>query len=127
MFLLFTGIVTLLLLFFGFGISCSAESMKALKPGKYSSTSSIVLSFLARLYNSLGSGIHSLTSGSNMHISLQTLLWSRSKRNPDNVKSVIHQKHQESFSEFQLEWSTSTDIPFSFPIGKTLCFMFIIF
>jgi len=50
------------------------------------STSSIVLSFLTHLYNFLGSGIYSLTSGSNMRISLQTLLWSRSKRNPDNVK-----------------------------------------
>jgi len=45
--------------------------MKALKLGKYSSTSSIVLSFLVRLYNFFGNGIHSFASGSSIDISLQ--------------------------------------------------------
>src|SRR6266496_2034603 len=75
----------LFLLFFGLGISCSEESIKALKPGKYSSISSIVLSLLVRLYNFFGSGIHCLISGSIMDISLHILLWSRSNRNPESV------------------------------------------
>src|SRR6266496_3544256 len=75
----------LFLLFFGLGISCSEESMKALKPGKYSSTSSMVLALLVRLYNFFGNGTHRLVSGSSIDISLQILLWSRSKRNPESV------------------------------------------
>jgi hypothetical protein len=46
-------------LFFGLGISCYEESINALKPGKYSSsTSSMVLDLLVRLYNFFGNGTH---------------------------------------------------------------------
>src|SRR6476646_149057 len=73
MFLPSTRIVTLSsFLFFGLGISCSVESTNALKPGKYSSsTSSMVLALLLeRLYNFFGNGTHSFMSGSSIDISL---------------------------------------------------------
>src|ERR1044071_1650196 len=72
------------LLFFGLEISCSEESIDALKPAKYSSsTSSIVLALLllfVRLYNFfvvLATGYTVLQEVLTcMHISIQTLLWS---------------------------------------------------
>lgn len=63
-----------LLLFFGLGISCSVAFMKALKHGKYSISSSVVLCLLILLYNFFGNTMHNLTSGSIIEISLQVLL-----------------------------------------------------
>ena len=54
-----------------------------------SSTSSMVLALLlVRLYNFFGKGIHSFTNGSKIDKSLQTLLWSRSNRNPDSMNVI---------------------------------------
>jgi len=47
--------------YLGPGISCSVASMNVLKPGKYSSTSSMVLALLDMLYSFFGSGMHSNT------------------------------------------------------------------
>ena len=49
----------------------------------------MVLALLDMLYSFFGSGMHLFTRDSSICISLYTLLWSRSKRKPENVYDFV--------------------------------------
>ena len=104
----------------GLWISCSEESMKALKPGRYSSsTSSIVLALLVRIYNFFGNGTHRQFDKwfKHAHNILTNISLVKIKQKfwkcVCNIQSIIYEKHQESFFSFQLEGSASTNTSLS--------------